>query len=321
MAEQEGQQSSSFAITEASGPSLDSGSFTMDLSALRSNAGPRPGAAPLLPVQQQAMPSPEHASFGLEPWPRDTPDGCDPPGVDGVIDLTEARRETILRSSREETQGAVDAEPAIRGPHYSSHVWAYYRTSGAWSDGLCVSLQKPGLCAECCCPILWFRRLFLALSRSLPLELTFFGVAESSLETTRGACAATLTVACLLLACGGCALLGGVHELHGSMAPELFAPSLFFFVAGAFAWAWLLLAVGKKYHIAQVEEAPCAALVKMCCCLCLMNVRVGLHIDRSHGFAKPSRAVTAMVERIELSEQSRRPRITSRWSGNESSPV
>lgn len=59
--------------------------------------------------------------------------------------------------------------------------------------------------------------------------------------------------------------------------------------------AALLLAVGKKYGIVQAQSVY-SFLCKSSCCPCLVNARVGLHVDRAQGFHQPPRAVRDMVE-------------------------
>merc|ERR1712176_891344 len=81
-------------------------------------------------------------------------------------------------------------------------------------------------------------------------------------------------------------------SLRTAIAAAILLPP---YLVGALLWVWLLRAVGSKYNIVQVRRTPWAFLLKTCCCLCAMNIRVGLHVDRAQGYAKPQNAVQFMV--------------------------
>lgn len=190
-----------------------------------------------------------------------------------------------------------------QGPCYNHHIWAYYCYSGAWSDGMCAAIQKVRLALSLFCPPLWFWRLYLTLHRAAPLDPGCGDSCRVTRDSALGAAAAALGLLVLGCCIGGG--LGGVlvridENLHFNYKVLMFAaaflPSLY---AGGLFWAWLLRAVGEKYNIGQVQRNPQSFLLKATCCLCAMNVRVGLHVDRAQGFLKPSRAVRDMVAMAE----------------------
>mmetsp|Transcript_51626 Transcript_51626/g.99777 ORF Transcript_51626/g.99777 Transcript_51626/m.99777 type:complete len:488 (-) Transcript_51626:107-1570(-) len=197
------------------------------------------------------------------------------------------------------------SDAAARGPFYSHYIWAYYCHSGAWSDGMCVALQNVKMALSLFCPPLWFWRLYLSLHRSAPLDPGYYDSCRVTRDSASAAAAAALGL--LLLGCcigGG---LGGIFWEIGTKAEfqnkhkvalfaAAFLPSCY---AGGLFWAWLLRAVGQRYNIEQVQKSPRSFLLKACCCLCAMNIRVGLHVDRAQGFNKPSRAVRDMVAMAE----------------------
>jgi hypothetical protein len=71
------------------------------------------------------------------------------------------------------------------------------------------------------------------------------------------------------------------------------------YAMGLLLWAMLFAAVGWKYNIKEVQNSPCSFIWKACCCLCAMNVRVGLHVDRAQGFRKANKYVMQMVQMSE----------------------
>jgi len=199
------------------------------------------------------------------------------------------------------TQGSEQGEdPDVQGPFYSRWIWAYYCNSGAWSDGLCVGFQKLPLMLELFCPPLWLRRLYRTLHRAAPLDVRI--LSRTCSVTQDDACGvATAAFALLVLGCSlGGALCGVLLMREGWERPTkavlAFALLLPFFLLGALLWGQLLVAVGIKYNIRQVQRWPLSFLMKASSCLCAMNVRVGLHVDRAQGFEKPSRAVRDMVQ-------------------------
>ncbi|CAJ1372147.1 unnamed protein product [Effrenium voratum] len=123
----------------------------------------------------------------------DAPDTLEAPArqsmtapCEAEIDLHELRRQTLA------AERVCDDFP-VHGPGFSSHVWTYYKDSGAWSDGLCVSLQNPMHCMYCCCPPCAVLRLKQTLQRSIPLTVSLCG-GRLRLETARAACVATAAV-------------------------------------------------------------------------------------------------------------------------------
>jgi len=198
------------------------------------------------------------------------------------------------------TQASVEGpDPEAQGPCFSQWIWAYYSNSGAWSDGLCVGLQNMSSLAVLVCPPLWLRRLYLTLQRAAPLDVRILG---SGCSVTRDAACkvAAAAFALLILCCGfGVGLFTWVFVRMGREHPAEAAAALSFLplslLLGAFLWAKLLVAVGEKYNITQVQRWPLCFLLKATGCLCAMNVRVGRHVDRAQGFLKPSRAVRDMV--------------------------
>jgi len=191
------------------------------------------------------------------------------------------------------------APPETQGPLYSQWVWAYYCNSGAWSDGLCAVLQHGDLMCTLLCPPLWLRRLYLTLWRASPLDVRILGhgcrvTQDRAWAVAAGAFALLLLGYGLGLLCAWLLLLsasrGRLAQVVAALA-LLWPPSFL----GALLWAQLLTDVGQKYSITQVQRSPLAFLLKASCCLSVMNVRVGLHVDRAQGFMKPSRTVRDMV--------------------------
>lgn len=191
-------------------------------------------------------------------------------------------------------------EPEVQGPAYSQWIWAYYSNSGAWSDGLCVGLQNVNLLAVLFCPLMWLRRLYLTLQRAAPLDVRILG--STCRVTQETACRVASAASFLLLL--GCSLgsalclwlllrLDHEHPVQATVALAILPPS---WLLGTLLWAQLLVAVGQKYNVTQVQLRPLGFLLKASGCLCAMNLRVGLHVDRAHGFLKPSRAVRDMVQ-------------------------
>jgi len=75
---------------------------------------------------------------------------------------------------------------------------------------------------------------------------------------------------------------------------------------GCLLWAQMLAAVGLKYNIKDVQKNPYWFLVKTCCCLCPMNIRAGLHVDRAQGFRRANKFVEQMVQVTELASANAR---------------
>eukprot|EP00933_Yihiella_yeosuensis_P053823 TRINITY_DN52116_c0_g1_i1.p1 TRINITY_DN52116_c0_g1~~TRINITY_DN52116_c0_g1_i1.p1 ORF type:complete len:267 (+),score=11.28 TRINITY_DN52116_c0_g1_i1:116-802(+) len=181
-----------------------------------------------------------------------------------------------------------------RGPRYNASVWNYYISCGAWSDGLCASLQRPALFLQCCCPLVAVYRLYLTLHRSAPLDL---GLANLKVESAGRARALTMVVTlCISSFVVGAVFCVLTRRINLTVLVLLFCC----LVAGASIWAALLVAVGRKFKVGQVVESPFGFFLKSCCCLCAMNVRVGLHVDRAQGFTKPQRSVAALAAQVEM---------------------
>lgn len=68
---------------------------------------------------------------------------------------------------------------------------------------------------------------------------------------------------------------------------------------GFLLWVLALASVGRKYNVKDTQTGPLTFLLKSCCCLCLMNVRVGLHVDRAQGFTPANKYVMQMVHLTE----------------------
>jgi len=173
----------------------------------------------------------------------------------------------LAEQALEDTHEDEEVEgPSAKGPYYSHQVWSYYRNSGAWSDGICAGLQKPSLACMVCFPPLWLYRIFTTVKRTAPLDFRLC-CCHVELPASR-ACLFTLVV-CALLLCAG---------------------------SGVVVWAALLVAVGRKYNVSQVQSKPLLFLLKSSLCPCMMSVRVGLHVDRAQGFCKPHRFMDHFIE-------------------------
>eukprot|EP00930_Biecheleria_cincta_P057901 TRINITY_DN43767_c0_g1_i1.p1 TRINITY_DN43767_c0_g1~~TRINITY_DN43767_c0_g1_i1.p1 ORF type:complete len:501 (-),score=68.75 TRINITY_DN43767_c0_g1_i1:56-1531(-) len=227
----------------------------------------------------------------------------------GEIDLLTARSYAL--STRESTLPGLDEErgPSEKGPCWDPHVWSYYRECGAWSDGLCVSLQRPQHLAQCLCPPLWIWRLWRTLRRALPLEVDLCGRVVQLKTAAQAWCAAlsviallcTFSVGALLWAVlGGLGRCSGLDRCPGKVIVLLSAPGV-----AALSWSALLVAVGRKYNISDILRGGRSAFFKTCCCVCAMNVRVGMHVDRAQGFFKPTRAVEVLVEVMKARQEGR----------------
>jgi len=272
-----------FAKRVSEGGLLDA-SGEVDLGALRHSPRPQTG--------------PPSASAGRKPVRESLPVG---PAWQGPAAVAAA----AAAAADAGTESSAASDAAARGPCYSHYIWAYYCHSGAWSDGMCAGLQNCRLVLSLVCPPLWFWRLYLSLHRSAPLNP---GCGDSCRVTRDTASAAAAAALCLMvLGCCIGGVLGGILWQIGAkqnflirqkvaLFAVVFLPSCY---AGGLFWAWLLRAVGEKYNIGQVQRSPRAFLMKACCCICAMNVRVGLHVDRAQGFKKPSRAVRDMVAMAE----------------------
>eukprot|EP00927_Polykrikos_kofoidii_P024140 TRINITY_DN22016_c0_g1_i2.p1 TRINITY_DN22016_c0_g1~~TRINITY_DN22016_c0_g1_i2.p1 ORF type:complete len:436 (-),score=42.19 TRINITY_DN22016_c0_g1_i2:36-1343(-) len=157
----------------------------------------------------------------------------------------------------------------VTGPLYDQAVAAYYRHEGVWSDGMGASCDRWRNSMSCCCPPAAFVRLYKTLYRSAPLELHF----PCKVLRITGPCSAAAYVAVVLL-----------------LLP--------IFGLGLVLWCFALYSVGRKFMISECQ--PRCSFIRFffktfCCFLCAVNVRVGLHVDRSQGFKEPQRQVTNAI--------------------------
>lgn len=60
--------------------------------------------------------------------------------------------------------------------------------------------------------------------------------------------------------------------------------------------------MGTKYQIKQAMDKPNSFVSQAMCCICAMNMRVGIHVDRAQGFLPPLKGDKIVVE---LSDQIR----------------
>lgn len=184
-----------------------------------------------------------------------------------------------------------------KGPHYDPVISAYYSNSGRWSDGMGAACQRPELAVCCCfCPV-WPLRLLLTLSRAAPLDIRLPCCSCTLLahRALRAACGLTILILCLLLAPAVAVVLGwswlksAPRESLAMSAALLALPYGF----GMLLWVLALSGVGRKYNVK--DAGGLAFIFKTCCCLCVMNVRVGLHVDRAQGFWKANKYVQQIV--------------------------
>lgn len=124
----------------------------------------------------------------------------------------------------------------------------------------------------CCCLPLWPIRLYTTLQRAAPVRV----------PCLRWRVGPEPLCLCVRPAC-----------LVATLAFLLLVPTLG--LAG-FLWGCLFVAVGQKYNIREVQVSPTKFITKSCCCLCLMNVRIGRHVDRIQGFIKPKGDILQLVE-------------------------
>merc|ERR1740121_2632240 len=64
----------------------------------------------------------------------------------------------------------------------------------------------------------------------------------------------------------------------------------------AYVWANILLGVGQKYNIISTREYPTIFLLKAVPCICPMNARAAMHVDRAQGFREVKREHKNLVE-------------------------
>eukprot|EP00927_Polykrikos_kofoidii_P006180 TRINITY_DN12504_c0_g1_i1.p1 TRINITY_DN12504_c0_g1~~TRINITY_DN12504_c0_g1_i1.p1 ORF type:complete len:478 (-),score=26.19 TRINITY_DN12504_c0_g1_i1:94-1443(-) len=167
-----------------------------------------------------------------------------------------------------ESQAAGDAEVCM-GPEFDPAVAAYYKNSDHWSDGLGACCDGPWEAITCCCIPCWFVRLYQSLLRAAPLEID-------------------------------CRCMQFRVVNAGSAARVVIAVTLLipFLGLGAVIWGLALYAIGRKYNVSLTRlgrsfgEFCC---LKGGCCLCAMNIRAGVHVDRAQGFKHPTRPVRDLV--------------------------
>lgn len=204
-----------------------------------------------------------------------------------------------------------DVEPATTGKLFEHRVWEFYMVKAHLSDGMCAACQHTRLLPNLLIPLLWPYRLGVTLTRAAPVQA----------KICCCGCALKGPMAWLLAALIFCppalSAILWVPEVKTALLEELqqvpqLAESpdlsylLLFVVAllllwwlTLYLWARLLLGVAVKYQIAAAQDNETSWVRKTMCCICAMNVRVAVHVDRSLGFEKP---VKEDVTLIELSE-------------------
>lgn len=209
--------------------------------------------------------------------------------------LKDARKLAALRTI------VAGRSPARRGPYFDQDVYEFYMVRQYLSDDLCSGLQRMNLFFCVFCPCAWPIRLHQTLDRAVPFRVGCLPV---------GRIAAVLLVFLLVafpIASMVCVwifqkdLKAVINEhLPYGRIPLPFVWYCFLGVLLAwltmYMWARILLGVAIKYNIKTAHEKPRAFLAKSIACICNMNVRIGLHVDRAQGYVKPKQEHALMVE-------------------------
>jgi hypothetical protein len=173
-----------------------------------------------------------------------------------------AKRVTTFQARQLNAERMLQVPPElthVKGPLFDAGIAGFYSHNGKWSDGMGAYCDRPENTLECCFPLSWCVRLYKTLCRASPLQLHW---------------------PCISM------------QVNGPKAAACFVAATFLFLPfgiGVVLWCFALYAVGRKYNISDTVLGHSFAefcCIKMCC-LCAMNVRVGLHVDRSQGF-KPA---------------------------------
>lgn len=194
---------------------------------------------------------------------------------------------------------APSEEVGVKGPYFNLSVWEYYRGTGHWSDGMCVGIESKHLLLQLLVPFLWPVRLYWTLRRAAPLRTGV--LCCSCLFNQCSMVVLVMLVFGIPLLCAGVLYLvlsavPSLSEYQTSIGRILVIASLAWI---ALQWSRVLLSVGEKYNVRDATKHPVAFVFKTCVCICPMNVRVGLHVDRTQGFREAKREVMTMVELTE----------------------
>lgn len=192
-----------------------------------------------------------------------------------------------------------DQRTGVEGPDFDRHQWEFYRALGRWSDHLMGSLGSIRKLPMLLLPCGWWWRLFLNISRAAPFKANVTGCGSMTLQTW---CACPVASYIFLIPLVGYGLLfwflnhdytnnrtlgGFVGYLNTQFGPFVLFNVLVMLIVIQFAmtiWSRVILGIGVKYQIVSVMDRPNTFTRKACCCLCPMNQRVGLHVDRAQGF-------------------------------------
>lgn len=220
---------------------------------------------------------------------------------DGEI-FSEARKIAQLR------QLLKDEKPGLQGPMFKQNVWEYYMVKASWSDGLCVALNHSSMYGCCFVPCLWPYRLFLTIKRAAPLKIKMCKCCNCNCNPC---CACPLTSIIFMFPV--IAALTFLPQVSAMLEPHvknlpwigeqdggMFYLSIALFFIGLFLmvfwWARVLLGVGMKYNILEAMDKPDKFTCKTMACICCMNMRVGVHVDRAQGFDKVLKSDRTTVE-------------------------
>lgn len=200
------------------------------------------------------------------------------------------------------------------GPHFQKNVWEFYRVTAHWSDGLCAGFVHMKQFWPCCCPYLWPVRLCRTIERAAPMRARLCCCGSTYI---RSCCALPITLwifASPILFCVGIYFFNehrdelkklnpyveeGIEWLEGDQQTAIIilvsGITLSLLISG-FLWARVLLGVAVRYQIISAMDEPGSFLRKTIVCLCPMNVRVGLHVDRAQGFEPARRQDKSLID-------------------------
>lgn len=201
-----------------------------------------------------------------------------------------------------------DVAPATKGPNFQQGVWEFYMVKAHLSDGMCVACQHIKMLPNLCIPLLWPIRLAMTITRAAPVKAKLcccgcaLGGPMAWLLVLLIFCPPALS-AILWVPDVRTALLEQLQKVP-ELADNLDLYYLIIFLAvlllliwvTVYFWARLLLGVAIKYQIEQAQDKPGSWVRKTMCCICAMNIRMAVHVDRSLGFEKPVKEDATLIE-------------------------
>lgn len=221
----------------------------------------------------------------------------------------EARKIAALRAF---THGQ---DPGVKGPHFQQGVWEFYMVKSHWSDSMCVALNHCKMIPFLIVPMLWPVRLLWTLRRAAPIKFRCF-------------CDCNMARWCNLPIAVGVFVIPFLFPLFFNQTMAIIdeylieeenevqrwsvaiALQLSLTIWALWLWARLLHGVGLKYNVTQAVEETHSFTARTMLCICAMNARVGLHVDRAQGFepaVKGDLPVVELSNHIRTGNASREP--------------